>query len=227
MSISVIPESDIGSTVALQTGDDVSISHIQFAANRISNNTDVRTMVYICTHDFFNPDSYTSIGMYHDATNGFYTSSPHPMKFDASANKFVINPADNSNKIATTAWVNQVLANMTKGYNTSNGTRYIKFPNGLMICAGYAANVKAGAVVTFPVAFKTMPDVVATRHWGGNGDANSGASSTIGSVPVQVYNTTTSSFRIGVHADSAADAAAYLEGSNTIYAMWIAFGEWK
>ena len=223
----VIPESDVGSTVAFQTGDDVSISHIQFAANKISNNTDVRTMVYMCTHDFFNPDSYTSIAMYHDATSGFYTYSPHPMKFDASTNKFVLNPADNSNKIATTGWVNQALANMTKGYNTSNGTRYIKFPNGLMICAGYAANVTAGSVVNFPAAFKNMPDVVIVRHWGGTGDSTVGASSTVGSAPVQVYNTTVSSFRVGVHTATATDSTAYINGSYTIYAMWIAVGEWK
>lgn len=134
---------------------------------------------------------------------------------------------DNSTKIATTAWVNQVLANMTKGYNTSNGTRYIKFPNGLMICAGYAANVTAGSVVNFPAAFKNMPDVVIVRHWGGTGDSTVGASSTVGSAPVQVYNTTVSSFRVGVHTATAADSTAYINGSYTIYAMWIAVGEWK
>ena len=134
---------------------------------------------------------------------------------------------DSTNHLATTRWVQNVLANMTKGYNTSNGTRYIKFPNGLMICAGYAANVTAGTIVNFPVAFKNMPDVVATRHWGGTGDASVGASSVVGSVPVHVYSTTTASFRIGVHTNTSADATAYLGGNYTIYAMWVAVGEWK
>ena len=134
---------------------------------------------------------------------------------------------DSTNHLATTRWVQNVLANMTKSYNSSTSLRYVKFPNGTMICAGYAGNVKAGSVITYPVAFKNPPVVLACRHWGGNGDASVGATSTAGSAPVQVYNTIATSFRIGVHTASSADTSTYTSGTTTICAMWIAFGEWK
>lgn len=117
------PENSATSGVFFNTGDNKAISHVEFAANKVADSDDVRTMIYMCTHDFFNPESYTSIGIYHDASQGFYTSSPHPTKLDTNGNA-VINTADNSNKIATTKWVNSAIADMrvdsTKQLATTN-----------------------------------------------------------------------------------------------------------
>jgi len=203
---------DIYATSENNDDEDKRIGFIRFNPNRDG----YKEIEMVVPQMINNSLKYSTIRTGMNSSGEFYTKAMTPTSV-----------TDNTNNIATTYWVNQALANMTKGYNTSNGTRYIKFPNGLMICAGYAANVTAGSVVNFPAAFKNMPDVVIVRHWGGTGDSTVGASSTVGSAPVQVYNTTVSSFRVGVHTATAADSSAYINGSYTIYAMWIAVGEWK
>ena len=148
---------------------------------------------------------------------------------------------DNSSHLATTAWVNNYMnqmANGTLGSTATGNARYIKFPNGKLICSGLLWNVYSGTRISFPVPFVGMePHVVISRHWGGNNtNPEAGATWAVGSAPLQVYDTSTTvsssnktytGFRVGVYTHNSTDMTQYINKQQTIYGMWIAFGEWK
>ena len=185
-----------------------------------------------------------NIGIMWNKDNGFWTYAPHPKKLDTSTNTFVLNTADSSNKIATTYWIRQALPNLVGGtFNIgasseagTGGTiyqKYIKFPNGYLICHGTLWGIQPGDWITFLVPFIQEPSIVATRHYGSNNGADAGFSyQDTESAPLHVYNTsnyTTSGstrnytgFRIGVY-----ESKLNWGTDNKVYGMWIAIGRWK
>ena len=241
-----VPSSNTDTGVYFRDKDGKNIGLIYSTASRISNNTDVRTMTHMCTHDFFNPGSHGVIGVYHDATNGFWTYSPHPMKLDTNTNKFVINPADNSNRIATTGWVNEFLKQVNrdatkwvttevttgttdKPQGTVNQT-CIRLKEGIQICFGIVSYAKPNYLVTFTKPFiDGCYAVTATLHYGGS-SSGSGliANKAHEDSSVHVYDTRNTSFRLGRDMYTATYNQYLNQGTEMGlgWVEWIAIGFW-
>lgn len=87
--------------------------------------------------------------------------------YDANGNPYTEAPTpateDRSTKIATTAFVGNVVASSAIAYKASNG--YIKFSNGIIIQWGRSNKTSTGdTTVTFPIAFTmSSPQIVVSR----------------------------------------------------------------
>ena len=87
--------------------------------------------------------------------------------YDANGNPYTEAPTpateDRSTKIATTAFVGNVVASSAIAYKASNG--YIKFSNGIIIQWGRSNKTSTGdTTVTFPIAFTmSTPQIVVSR----------------------------------------------------------------
>ena len=195
------------------------------------------SQVWMCVHNYLNANSHALIGIIHNKDKGFYTECVSP-----NSN------VTTTNQIATTGWVNSLFTSVktdatkwvktevTAGNATTNNPKgvvnqtCVRLKEGIQICWGLVSNAKPNYLVTFSKPFISATySVTATLHYGGSGSGSGLIDSRAHEdSSVHVYDTTTSSFRLGRDM-YVTDYNNYINNGTEIglgWVEWIAIGWW-
>lgn len=150
-----------------------------------------------------------------------YPFAACPTPKDSSGN---IDTTDNSNKIATTEWVNRACVRTVNGYtpdamgNVNNiitrGDGYIRFTNGIQFCWGSSIVQSSIGSITYPLAF-TYPPIININVFGNELDQYV--------CNTRVGNNTTTYFNYGSWVSTNNGS---ITGNNSSF-YWTAFGFWS